>query len=192
MSTRTIKLKVLTSTQVVTIETGIRTFGEFKALPQVEELGIDWSSCKVIDRATKASFELDEAVLPAINCILFQTITKSKAGMDWATADYQECKEEIKALKEEGVKIPFNYTHASTDTLREFLSDFYAEEEDLVDITEKDDVETIIATIENLLEILKVKASFLSDTEDAEELVDAVTVDDLEDEFAEICKQLEV
>jgi hypothetical protein len=180
---------VLTSSQVVTIESDVRTFGEFKVLPEIEDLGIDWKNCKLIDRATKATFELDDAVLPAVNCILFQTITKSKAGMDWTEASYSECKEEMKCLKEEGVKIPFNYTHASTDTLREFLSDYYEEDFD-VEITEKDSIETIISTIENLLSILKVKVNSMLDLEDFDNIVDFVTVDDLEDEFEEIQQQL--
>lgn len=193
MSTRTIKLKVLTSTNVVTIETGVRTFGEFKELPEVTALGIDWKSAKLIDRATKASFELDEAVLPSVNCIMFHTPTKSKAGANWSQAGYKECKAEIKALKDSGVYIPFNYTQATTKDLQSFLSDYYFNDSDndamvvndAVQEIDNSEILTLINTIQNLLQNLKGRVSAMVTTE--EDIVeDMLTIQDLEEEFEEI------
>lgn len=204
MSIRTIKLKVLTSTNVVTISTDVRTFGEFKNLAEVESLGIDWKSAKLIDRATKASFELDDAVLPAVDCIMFHTPTKSKAGADWSQAGYKECKAEIKSLKDSGVYIPFNYTQATTKDLQSFLSDYYfndSEDETVVvsdDTQEVDNSEilTLISTIQNLLQNLKSKVSAMVTVEECEGISeediveDMLTVQDLEEEFDEIQKHL--
>ena len=200
MTTRVIKLKVLTSTNVVTINTNVRTFGEFKNLPEVKSLGIDWSSAKLIDRATKASFELDEAVLPAVDCIMFHTPTKSKAGADWSKVAYKECKAEIKKLRDSGVYIPFNYTQASTSDLQKFLNDYYfanepTQIEDVVE-GEEDEVEVLIETIQDLLNTLKSKVASRiyveeEDCIDEDEIVtDMVTVSDLEEEFAEMQKLL--
>ena len=196
MTTRVIKLKVLTSTNVVTINTNVRTFGEFKNLLEVKSLGIDWSSAKLIDRATKASFELDEAVLPSVDCIMFHTPTKSKAGVDWLQASYKECKAEIKKLKDSGVYIPFNYTQASTSSLQSFLDDYYFENDSFEDEAEGNEVELLIETIQNLLSGLKSKVAsrIYIEEEDyipEEEIVtDMVTVSDLEEEFDEIQKLL--
>ena len=63
MTSRVLKLKVLTQSELVKVETSARTFGELKKEGAVMALGIDWSSAKLVDRASKASFEVDEAVL---------------------------------------------------------------------------------------------------------------------------------
>jgi hypothetical protein len=134
---RTIKLKLLTQTELVKIETSARTFGELKSESIVSDLGIDWSSAKLIDRASKATFEVDESVLPAVDSIMFVMPTKSKAG-----ASYQaELRAKIKALKESGVEIPFNYTHASNAQMEAFLTSVETLEEDVVE--DVDDVITL-------------------------------------------------
>lgn len=200
MSTRTIKLKVLTATNVVTIVTNARTFGEFKTLSEVKELGIDWSSAKLIDRATKASFELDDAVLPSVDCVLFHSPTKSKAGINWDDAGYKECKAEVKKLKEGGVIVDFNYTQASTETLRKFLVKYYkklakaelkvAKQDDV--IIPEDEVSIIVSEIEYLFSKLKEAVANVATTKtpEIEYVIGGVTIEDLEAEFAEIKKQL--
>lgn len=114
---RVIKLKLLTQTALHVVETSARTLGEFKT--EISDLDIDWSSTKLIDRETKASFEVDEAVLPAINAIMFVMPTKSKAGADLS---YKEVKAKIKAYKAGGGNVPFNYTRATTSELNKFWS----------------------------------------------------------------------
>ena len=126
MTSRVLKLKVLTQSELVKVETSARTFGELKKEAVVAALGIDWSSAKLIDRASKASFEVDEAVLPATDAIMFVMPTKSKAG-----ASYQaELRAKIKQLKEDGVEVPFNYTHATNSQMEAFLASVETVEEE--------------------------------------------------------------
>ena len=121
---RTIKLKVLTSDKLVSIETSARTFAEFKAEQAVKDLNIDWSSATLIDRASKASFLVDDAVLPAINSIMFIMPTKSKAGGELS---YKEAKEKILQYKEAGGDLKgFNFVGKSAKDLNEFLSSLSA------------------------------------------------------------------
>jgi len=112
---RTIKLKLLTQTELVKVETSARTLGELKE--EITELGIDWSSSKLIDRASKASFEVDQAVLPEIDSVMFVMPTKSKAG----ALGYWEARDAVKEYKDNGGDVPFNYTHKTTQELNEFL-----------------------------------------------------------------------
>lgn len=115
---RVIKLKLLTQNELVKVETSARTLGEFKNESAVQSLGIDWNSTKLIDRATKASFDLDESVLPATDALIFVTPTKTKSG----AYTYKEAMEAVKAYKTSGGNVPFNYTHSSTKQLNEFLA----------------------------------------------------------------------
>ena len=198
MSTRVIKLKVLTATSVVTIVTNASTFGEFKTLPEVMALGINWTSAKLIDRATKASFELDDSVLPAIDCILFHTPTKSKAGLNWNEASYKDCKAEIKKLKDNGTYIPFNYTQSTTKDMQNFLGDYYSTTEtcpshESTEEMDEDVVNELISNIAMLLNDLKIevaKRTAQAVVTPIDYVVNGVTMEDLEAEFAAIQKQL--
>ena len=169
MTSRVIKLKVLTQSELVKVETSARTFGELKREAVVAALEIDWSSAKLIDRASKASFEVDEAVLPATDAIMFVMPTKSKAG-----ASYQaELRAKIKQLKEDGVEVPFNYTHATNSQMEAFLASVETVEEE-TPCTEE-------------LEVITLKpGKYILNVETPEveilDLVDDTTLDDLEDE----------
>lgn len=125
MEQRIIRVKTLMSSTTAVIKTDVRTLGEFKQLKEVKDLGINWSSSKMLDFESKASYEVDDAVLPATNCILLNTPTKSKSGMDWSKANCADCKAEIKKLKNAGVNIPFNYTVKKTEVLQQFLTEYY-------------------------------------------------------------------
>jgi len=157
---RTIKLKLLTQTDLVKVQTSARTLVEFKNEPTVKELGIDWNSAKLIDRASKATFDLDESVLPAIDSLMFVTPTKTKSG----AYSYQEAKQMVKEYKDNGGNVPFNYTHASTSQLNTFLMS----------------VEAVIAAQVALEEV----AESIDDTTfiPVEDLVDATTLEELEEE----------
>lgn len=175
MSTnRVIKLKVLSQSELVKVETSARTFGELKKEEAVAALGIDWTSAKLIDRASKASFEVDEAVLPATDAIMFVMPTKSKAG-----ASYQaELRAKIKDLKESGVEVPFNYTHATNSQMEAFLASVETVEEQLP-CTETENLEVI--TLKPGKYILQVEGVDIEEVEEIQ-LVDNTTLDDLEDE----------
>lgn len=172
MSLRTLKIKVLTQSELVKVETAARTFGEFKKEAVVAELGIDWSSAKLIDRASKATYEVDEAVLPATDAIMFVMPTKSKAG-----ASYQaELRAKIKDLKNNGVEVPFNYTHASNTQMEAFLASQETVEEEKP-CTEE--LETI--TLKPGKYILQID-EYEIEEENEVHLVDDTTLEDLDEE----------
>lgn len=173
MSLRVLKLKVLSQSELVKVETSARTFGELKKEEAVAALGIDWTSAKLIDRASKASFEVDEAVLPATDAIMFVMPTKSKAG-----ASYQaELRAKIKDLKESGVEVPFNYTHATNSQMEAFLASVETVEEQ----TPCENTGLEVITLKPGKYILEVEGVEI--TEEAEvNLVDETTLEDLEDE----------
>ena len=143
MSTRTIKLKLLTKLALETVETSARTFGELKA--EIASLGIDWNSSKLIDRASKASFEMDDSVLPATDAIMFVMPTKSKAG---AGLEYKDVKAKIKAFRANGGNVPFNYTQATTQQLNSFWDTVEAQAQVVNEIQEEDDEELPVITLE--------------------------------------------
>jgi len=210
MSTRVIKLKTLTSSVPVSIVTDVHTFGEFKELQEVKNLRIDWESAKLIDRQTKHSFEIDSAILPEIDCIVFQTPTKSKAGLtDWKKASYKECKAKMRELKDAKVEIPFNYTTASSETMQNFLSSYYSEgqtasksedckKEDTCDkntVSFEAEVDLLVNEVSEKLSRLRYLAQNRPVKEVAtgpksEDVVELVTIQDLDREFAEIQRQL--
>lgn len=175
MSLRVLKLKVLSQSELVKVETSARTFGELKKEGAVAALGIDWTSAKLIDRASKASFEVDEAVLPATDAIMFVMPTKSKAG-----ASYQaELRAKIKDLKESGVEVPFNYTHATNSQMEAFLASVETVEEEEVPCTETENLEVI--TLKPGKYILQVDGFMPEEVEEVS-FVDETTLDDLEGE----------
>lgn len=183
---RTISLKVLTQSELVKVETNARTFGEFKT--EVAHLEIDWSSSKLIDRASKASFEMDDAVLPATDAIMFVMPTKSKAG----AYSYREAIKKVKELKEAGVPVPFNYTHATTAQLNDFIEKAEGFKEAVEGIKkeveeENELLETI--TVKPGKYLLVVEGIAEEDMEEAN-LIDYTTLEDLEDEAQDIKSKL--
>jgi hypothetical protein len=86
-SSRKIMLKLLTQQQLEVIETNARTFGEFKEeVMKSKELASKMSNFKgvqFIEKRTKAAFgQLDDAVLPATECVLFVMPMQTKSGND--------------------------------------------------------------------------------------------------------------
>lgn len=173
---RTIKLKLLTQNELVKVETDVRTFGEFKT--EISNLGIDWSSAKLIDRASKVSFDVDSAILPAVDSIMFVMPTKSKAGASYQ----QELRAKIKQLKDDGMEIPFNYTHASNSQMEAFLAsvEFEEEAENGVEIVDEITLTKPGKYILNVLPNVEVKLNY----------VDETTVEDLELEAEQLKAQL--
>ena len=176
---RTIKVKVLTQSELVKVETAARTFGEFKKEAAVAELGIDWTSAKLIDRASKATYEVDEAVLPATDAIMFVMPTKSKAGADLS---YKEVVAKINEFKAAGGTVPFNTVGKSAKQLNEFWNSVQATKavsEELAEENCTEDLETI--TLKPGKYVLVVEGVEVQDIEEVH-LVDDTTLEDLEDE----------
>lgn len=178
MSTkRVIKLKLLTQTNLEVFETEARTFGEFKS--EISQLGIDWKSAKLIDRATKTSFEVDEAILPATNAVMFVMPTKSKAGAD---LPYKEVKKLVKEYKANGGNVPFNYTRATTKDLNKFWDSVQAIKEVSSTVESAEEVETItLTTGKYLLDIIGDAV-----VEAPVELMDDTTLEDLDGEAKDL------
>jgi hypothetical protein len=160
---RTLSLKVLTQNSLVKVETDVRTLGEFKKETVVKGLEIDWANIKLIDRASKNSYEVEDAVLPSVNAILFIMPTKSKAGV----YSYQEAKQLVKEYKSNGGEVPFNYTQASAVKLNEFLDSIEVKgvEDEMVDTYTEPTIDA-----PEIEEIEKV------------EFIDPTTLDDLNEE----------
>ena len=182
MSTnRVIKLKVLSQSELVKVETSARTFGELKKEEAVAALGIDWTSAKLIDRASKASFEVDEAVLPATDAIMFVMPTKSKAGAD---LPYKEVVAKINEFKAAGGVVPFNTVGKSTAKLNEFWNSVQATKsvsEELASENCKESENLEVITLKPGKYILQVEGVDIDEVEEIQ-LVDDTTLDDLEDE----------
>lgn len=177
-SNRVIKLKLLTQTELVKVETSARTLAEFKLEPIVKELSIDWSSAKLIDRASKATFDLDESVLPAIDSLMFVTPTKTKSG----ALDYREAKAEVKKYKDNGGIVPFNYTTAGTSTLNEFLDSIGKSTSCNCKSASTSSVKAQVINLiqDNWVEVID--SEELGDLIETSELVDNTTLEDLDDE----------
>lgn len=126
MEKRIIKIKTDEQAKLLTVETSATTLGELK-----KEVNIDWNNTSVVVKDTKISLPFNDSVLPSGNTLLFVFPQKSKSG----AYSYKEAKAKIKALREAGVAIPFNYTRASTEALNEFLETYNTEEKSNNDIT---------------------------------------------------------
>ena len=186
MSTRTIKLKSLTQVSLIVVESDVRTLGEFKALPEIQKHNFNWGQIKLIDRATKTSLDLDEALLPHIDCILIMAATKTNSG----AYSYKEAKSKIKEFKANGGCVDFNYTQATTEKLNEFIEN---------KITTKDTIqEEIEVETEELPKSRNYKLQYAIDLskkaidllkkEDVEP-IDNTTISDLEKEQKKLSKK---
>lgn len=192
MSTRVVKLKLMTQQALVAIETGVRTFEEFKALPEVQALNLQWDQIALIDRATRNTISLDGALLPNIDCLLFVQPTKTKSG----AASRSELYEIIKQMKANGIEVPFNMTQMRTSFLEEFIED---NEVKVVESHYKESISTPtqeevffqIVDAENGLVVLRqVETLDGGDVIPVNELADYITNDELDAEQAEIASQL--
>jgi hypothetical protein len=131
MEKRTIKIKTDEQASLITVETSATTLGELK-----KEVSINWDNTSVVVKDTKISLPFNDSVLPSGNTLLFVFPQKSKSG----AYSHKEAKAKIKALKKDGVVIPFNYTIVSTEVLNKFLEAYESLEDECNKASE---VETI-------------------------------------------------
>jgi hypothetical protein len=172
-TTRLIKLKLLTQTELVKVETSARTLGELKSESIVKGLGIDWANAKLIDRASKASFDLDESVLPAIDALMFVTPTKTKSGAD---LPYKEVKAKIKEYKEKGGVVNFNYTQATTSELNIFWNKVSTTKPSTSSKPTVAEVKKVVTSVQTAKEVVK------EDTILVKDIAEVVTKPDLNTE----------
>lgn len=91
---RKIKFKLLTQTELVVVETAARTFGELRtevaANPALKDK-ITFGKNQFIERETKVSYgAIDEAILPATDCIMFVSPLETKLGALPSVSELQE------------------------------------------------------------------------------------------------------
>lgn len=90
---RTIKIKLTTQANPVSIETSATYLSEFKSEPKVQELGINWGASKLIDKDSKITMELDDTLLPAGDAYFFVFPTKTNSGADYNLVSYGDLRQ---------------------------------------------------------------------------------------------------
>lgn len=201
---RTFKFKLLTGNALFPLETNARTMGDLRAeIRANSELvrkfdlnpGSDLSEINLIDRATRISYQLDDAVLPTTDTIFFVSFTKSKGGAyipgmheDLEEYTFSELKELQQLLNEQyGATV----RGGNKTQLLESLGDFYYEklEEEAADALPSEDEFVDLSLVERLglcAIIISDTAQKLQDREIGEELADYVTMKQLNEESERI------
>lgn len=185
MSTRKVTVKVTTQKDTIVFESSARTFGELKA----EQPGIKWDNMRVVERSTKNTLQVDEAILPATDFLLFVVPEKVKAGADFnaETATYNELRSHISQLNKlhnAGLSLD-----GKIDELRSRVQGYYngsttdnAAAADIISAIESHRAK-INESVDALIEIIGNQGSTPIDNA---EYVIKLTADDLESEAQQI------
>lgn len=190
MEKRIIKIKTDEQASLITVETSATTLGELK-----KEVRINWKDVSVVVKDTKTALPFDESVLPGGNTLLFVFPQKSKSG----AYEYKEAKAKIKALREAGVVIPFNYTRASTEALNKFLEAYDSLEKECDEIEENSDEITTINLEAGRKYMLVVEGNMTKEViveripegyVSTKILVDTTTIDELNAEYSAMKKRI--
>ena len=129
---REVVLKLTTQKDLVKHQSAASTFGQLKK----ELKQIKWSGMRVVERATKATFQMDDTVLPQGDFVLFLVPEKVKSGKKTSggleklpkpieDSSYNECRSHMSFLnreKDAGLDVT-----GSTDDLRLRLMEYYEE-----------------------------------------------------------------
>ena len=179
MSKRNVTLKLTTQKDLINVESDARTFGELKN--QLKD--VKWDGMRVVERSTKNTLQMDDAVLPATDFVLFLVPEKVKsgAGIDIDNSSYNDLRSHISMLNR--VKNAGLSLDGKVDDLRTSLKKYYgqipAEAEDQIAIIEECRAK-INEAIDAILEVAKTKSV------DKTEYVFKTSVEDLEQEVSEI------
>lgn len=200
MSKRKVTLKLTTQKDLVVRESEARTFGELKA----EFSDIKFDGMRVVERSTKNTLQMDDAILPATDFVLFVVPEKVKSGyripkIDVETASYNELRSHISTLnKIKNANIPMEgKTEDLRNSLRQYLKatetpdelkPVVAEEATPVEVI-KECKGQINRAIDTLIEVVE-KAS--AAPAPVEECVIKTTLKDLDNEVSEIKKSLKL
>lgn len=198
MSTRKVTLKVTSQKDLIKVDSEARTFGELKK--EVKE--VKWDGMRVVERSTKNTLDMDEATLPAGEFTLFLVPEKVKSGgnkkagkkklKDVDGASYNDLRSHASFLNSmKAAKIAMN---GGTEDLRKAVKAYYAalETPDVADdniaIEAIEAARTSInAAIDAIIE--NAGKSVIGDTT---EYVFKTSVEDLDNELAEIKKALKL
>jgi hypothetical protein len=162
MSTRKISFKLLTQQQLEVVETSARTFGELKAeISQNRDLTTkmsNFSGVQFIEKRTLVEYgKLDDAVLPAIDCILFVQPLQTKSGAtNYKEMGYNALRTFVATLnKNEGAAISLT---GSKDDIFARVDEYYndaasASNEDNGNVV--DWLKNAVSTINTCIEVLE-------------------------------------
>lgn len=194
MSKRKVSIKTTTQKDMVHFESDARTFGELKKdLPEVK-----WSNMRVVERSTKNTLDMDEAILPATDIILFLVPEKVKSGgqkkklKDVDNASYNDLRSHASFLnKMKDAKIAMN---GGTEELRKAVKAYYK----ALETPGVEDDNAAVAQIEEARAKINEAIDTIIETAgsavpvDNTEYVLKVSVDDLDEEFKSIKKALKL
>lgn len=192
MSKRTVTLKLTTQRDLVKHESSARTFAELKK----ELSNISFNGMKVIERTKKVTLEADDAVLPATDFMLFLVPQKVKSGAvehldDIDAASYNELRSHGSYLN--SVKNANLNLSGGTQDLRDTIADYYKGQTDEVDESVVI-IEEARASVNQVFDDLIFVLQNRGDDPDVEEddIVIKTTMQDLDNEIAEIRKQFKL
>lgn len=126
---REVVLKVTSQKDLIKHQSAASTFGELKK----EMKQVKWSGMRVVERSTKTTLQMDDAVLPQGDFVLFLVPEKVKSGRktsggvekldDVNTANYNELRSHMSWLnREKGCSLNMQ---GGTEDLRRRLKDYY-------------------------------------------------------------------
>jgi hypothetical protein len=151
---RKISFKLLTQVQLESIETDARTLGQLKSeINSNRNLSgkIRFGEVQLVDRDTKVTYDsLDDAILPATDCIMFVVPKKTKSGAkpDLDSMTFTQLKELAEKLEEEDDNLMFD-TDGTAAELYDELNDYY---DNLPDVAEE--VKTIKDSLIEVTDII--------------------------------------
>lgn len=195
MNKRTVTLKLTSQKDVISFESSARTFGDLKK----EMKDVKWDGMRVVERVSKNTLQMDDAILPGTDFLLFLVPEKVKSGHleeigNIDEASYNECRSHISYLnKEEDADICMS---GGLNDLRERLNDYYNDDEDLLsDCDDDDDEIDAITAIENAREKINEAIDLIIANsgnlgKDETEYLFKLSIDDLEKEVINIKSKL--
>ena len=191
-SKRKVTLKLTTQKDLIHKESDARTFGELKK----ELSDVKFSGMRVVERSSKNTLQMDDAILPAGDFVLFLVPEKVKSGgvvkklKNIATASYNDLRSHASYLnKKKGASVPMS---GGTEDLRKAVQKYY---DDLnpakaAPVAEEDDrvakIEAARTKINDAIDEIIKYAGDPQIVEDATEYLIKTSVDDLEDELRSI------
>ena len=201
MSTRKVTLKVTSQKDLIKVESNARTFGELKK--EVKE--VKWTGMRVVERSTKNTLDMDDAILPAGEFTLFLVPEKVKSGGDKKKAGKKKLKDVDSATYNDlrshasflnsmkSAKIAMN---GGTEDLRKAVKAYYAALETpgvADDNAAIEAIESARGSINAAIDaIIENAGKGGAPVEDTTEYLIKVSVDDLDNELAEIKKALKL
>jgi len=213
---RTLKFKLLTQSQLFTLESDARTFGELKdeirSKGLYEEFGVsrdsNLSELNIIEYKSKTTYALDDSTLPAGDALFFVSLTKSKGGAlsHDEVVDLLDLKEEIKECSYMDLRNYVKYLNATYGAaisvqMTRSRADLEGEAHYFIESMlpkQQTEVQAEMVNfdklspkeqLESVAEILLSIAENITDTT-AEEIVDGITISELNDQAAKVHAEL--